>query len=489
MMRTSKQLARGAPSSNGSNAGLWADRPGSLSDAQKFAIGSQQSGDLRAPELPVHSDSGNPGASITANCATLPREARQNGEREARNLARRRYQKGSLILRGKRQPVWVGRWLEDEIQQDGTPHRVQRSEVLAAPRLEDAERRGIPHCPTKRLAFRELQARLDSVNAPTYRARPTATFAQFASRWESTVLVQHKPSTQATIRSQLRKYLAPYFGKYAMRDIHPEMVQQFISGLTVSPKSVRNFSATLQMIWRSARTWRYVAHDALEGIVLPKRRKVQRLFFTPEEVRRIVAAAEGAQRTFYWLAAETGMRAGELCGLRIEDLDLQRGLVLVRQSAWRGKIQTPKTENSVRTFALSPQLVEHLQGYLKTWRSNDARLLFATRNGTPWDANLLVRRKLHHLLATLGIQRCGLHAFRHTNSSLMDRLSVPLKVRQQRLGHSDPRLTLNVYTHVASEDDARVAAQLGELVSGIPCPNMPKLQNEGLAPGRQALVM
>lgn len=83
---------------------------------------------------------------------------------------------------------------------------------------------------------------------------------------------------------------------------------------------------------------------------------------------------------------------------------------------------------------------------------------------------------LYRLLAVLGIQRCGLHAFRHTNSSLMDRLSVPLKVRQQRLGHSDPRLTLDVYTHVASEDDARVAAQLGELVSGIPCPNVPKLQ-------------
>ena len=182
------------------------------------------------------------------------------------------------------------------------------------------------------------------------------------------------------------------------------------------------------------------------------------------------------------------MRAGELCGLRIEDLDLQRGLVLVRQSAWRGKIQTPKTENSVRTFALSPQLVEHLEGHLKTWRPNDGRLLFATKNGTPWDANLLVKRKLHRLLAALGIQRCGLNAFGHTNSSLMDRLSAPLKARQQRLGHSDPRLTLNVYTHVASEDDARVDAQLGELMSGIPCPNLPKLQNEGLVPGGQALV-
>jgi len=95
---------------------------------------------------------------------------------------------------------------------------------------------------------------LDSVNAPTYRGWPTATFAQFASRWESTVLVQHKPSTQATIRSQLRKYLVPHFGKFAMRDVHPEMVQEFVSRLTVGPKTVRNLSVTLQMIWCSART-------------------------------------------------------------------------------------------------------------------------------------------------------------------------------------------------------------------------------------------
>ena len=80
--------------------------------------------------------------------------------------------------------------------------------------------------------------------------------------------------------------------------------------------------------------------------------------------------------------------------------------------------------------------------YLKRWTPNEKGLLFATRNGTPWDANLLVKRKLYPLLDSLGIERGGLHAFRHTNSTLMDRLGAPLKLRQQRLGHSDPSLTL-----------------------------------------------
>ncbi len=412
-------------------------------------------------------------------CATLPAQAQQNGEREEGKLARRRFQKGSLFLRkNKRQPVWVGRWLEDEIEPDGKVHRVHRNEVLGTK----------DEFPTRRLALRELQARLDVVNAPTYRARPTATFAQFAARWETTVLIQHKLSTQATIRSQLRKYLVPFLGANQMRDIQPEGVQRFLSSLKVSPKTVRNLFATLQMIWRSARAWRYVAHDALDGIVLPKQRKARRFFFTIEETHRILTAASEPYKTFYWLAAETGMRAGELCGLREDDLDLERCLVHVCQSAWHGKLQEPKTDNAVRSFALSPQLVAHFGAYKQRWRPNEKRLLFATRNGTPWDANLLVKRKLRPLLDSLGIAGGGLHAFRHANSSFMDRLSVPLKVRQQRLGHSDPRLTLGVYTHVVSEDDVRIAAQLGELLSGIPCPNLPKLQKEGVARIEQPFV-
>ena len=189
--------------------------------------------------------------------------------------------------------------------------------------------------------------------------------------------------------------------------------------------------------------------------------------FSLEEVRRILQSAGEPFSTFYWLAVETGMRAGELCGLQVGDFDLQRGLVSVRQSVWRGKFQSPKSENAIRVLALSPAIIAHVAEVLKRWTPNDRGILFATRNGTPWDANLLVKRKLYPLLGSLGIERGGLHAFRHTNSTLMDRLGVPLKVRQQRLGHSDPSLTLDVYTHVADGDDMRVASQLDGILHPI----------------------
>jgi integrase len=378
------------------------------------------------------------------------------------DLSRRRYQKGRLFHRkGKRRNVWVGRWYEDIIE-DGVLRRIRRSEVLG---VAGSGKKQL----TKPQAQRELEERLDSINAPNYRALGSTSFTRFMARWEADVLTQHKPSTRATIKGHLKKFLVPCFGKMEVKYIRPQMVQQFIAqtALKVSPKTVRNIIATFRMAWRSARAWDLASHDALEGIVLPKKTRGTRFFFSVEEAQQIIRESQEPERTFYWLAMETGMRAGELTGLRTTDVDVRLRLIQIHQTVWHGKVQTPKTENAVRAFAISPALTEHLRSFLNEWRPNEGAFLFATRRGTPWDANLFVKRKLHPLLTRLGIRAprgTGLHAFRHTNSSLMDRLHTPLKVRTERLGHSDPKITLDVYTHVASEDDVSIATQLGVIL-------------------------
>jgi len=415
--------------------------------------------------------------------STMLNRGQQIGEQEGPVLARRRFQKGSLFLRGSR---WVLRWREDVIE-NGVVRRIYRSEVLG----DKSE------YPTRRLALRAADDRLSVVNSPNYRARPTATFRQFAARWQSTVLPQHKPSTQATVRSHIGKYLVPFLGDRCLKDVNAELIQVFISGIKAAPKTVRNIYVTLQIMWKSARAWGYVAHDCVSDVVLPKPRRSERFFFTLEEAQRILTTGDFCvwprsrsranvikaepYRTFYWIAVETGLRAGELCGLRVDDLDLERCLLRVEQSSWRGKLQLPKTENAVRSLAISPELALHVRDFIARWRPNRQRLIFASRAGTPWDANLLVKRKLQPTLRSLGIRLCGLHAFRHANETLMDRLGVPLKVRQQRLGHSDPRLTLGVYTHVASEDDVKIAGQLGRILH----PFGPTDKIKGLAEFRQ----
>jgi len=96
----------------------------------------------------------------------------------------------------------------------------------------------------------------------------------------------------------------------------------------------------------------------------------------------------------------------------------------------------------------------------------------------------LAKTAEHPLLDKLNIQRCGLHAFRHFAASMMDRLNAPLKLRQQRLGHSDAEMTLGVYSHVAREDDLRTAAQLGEILN----PSGPFQKSKGAAVDQQPLV-
>lgn len=379
-------------------------------------------------------------------------------------MARRRFQRGSLFLRGTRVPVWVGRWREDVVV-DGRVVRVSRKEVLGTKK----------DFPTQRLAWRELESRLAPINSPCYRAQRRATFAEFVAKWERDVLANHKPSTQSAARSVLRCWLIPHFGPMQMREITAETVQRFVTSCPRSPKTCRNFVLMLKMIWKTAKVWQYVTMDPFEDITLPRAVKRQRMFFTVDEVSRILAAAEEPQKTFYWLAAETGLRAGELCGLRIEDLDFATLTIRVRQSVWQGRVQTPKTDNARREFAISPQLAQHLNSFLRSWRPNSANLLFATKVGTAWTPCNLMRAKLHPLLDSLNIKRCGLHAFRHTNGSLMDRLNTPIKVRQERLGHAPGSdVTMTVYTHSVTDDDRKVAGQLGQIL----CPTLPNSQSE-----------
>ena len=162
---------------------------------------------------------------------------------ELEKMARRRFQRGSVLLRGKRRPKWVGRWREDVINSEGKLVRINRKEVLGTK----------SDFPTKKLAMRELELRIAPINSINYRALRTATFAEFAEIWNKNALTQHKQSTQLAVRSQLKKWLVPYFGNCAMRDVGGQTIQMFIQRCTLAPKSCHNLVLTLRMMWTSAR--------------------------------------------------------------------------------------------------------------------------------------------------------------------------------------------------------------------------------------------
>jgi integrase len=361
------------------------------------------------------------------------------------SMARRRYQKGSLVRRGD---VWYGRWWEDFFGPEG------RCRKYVCERLGTIE-----DFATKKLAHRELEQRIARVNSPLYRGVSTILFSQFAVSWQERILPQMKPSTAINYRTIIRKHLSPWLGNLQLSQICPELVQDFVVKLPASPKTVRNVVNCLRSMWNTAESWGYVHYDPFRGMRLPQIVITERPYFTLEEVREILAAAPEPYRTFYWLAAETGLRAGELCGLRWCDIGTTE--LRVRQTVWRGKIQTPKSAAASRPVALSP----HLAAMLSLKRETDSnQLVFRTKNGTPWSADLLVKRNLHKLCVKLRIAPRGLHAFRHGQGTLLDQMNVPVKVRQQRLGHTSAELTLNTYTHAITADERKFVDELGEIL-------------------------
>jgi integrase len=309
--------------------------------------------------------------------------------------------------------LWVGRWREDVIQPDGSITRPYKWEVLGT----------IQDYPTRKLVLRALEARLSTINSPTYRARPNAAFAEFANRWDATVLSQHKPITQSAIKSQLRRWLLPELGDCALKDLDGQRLQAFISKCDCNSKTIRNLVATLRIL------------------------------------------------------AETGIRGGEICALRIADLDLENAVIYVRQSVWRGQIQTVKSRKGNRRLPISARLAECLRFYLRTWRPNALGLLFATKMGTPWDHSLVRRRKFHPLLTRLGIPKCGFHAFRHGKATLMDQIGAPMAVRQDRLGHSEPQTTMG-YTHLSPLMNAQRQMTLGEFCTLLHGMNKKRSQHQ-----------
>jgi integrase len=383
-----------------------------------------------------------------------------SGRHPEDQMARRRHQRGQLSLRGK-EKLWVGRWREDLVRPDGTIHRARKSEVIGS----------LKEFKTRRLAARELEQRLSlsEVNSLTYKPRPTATFAQFAEKWLRDVLSQKKPSTGSADRSRIRKHLLPELGKIVMKDIDTQLVQTLIAKKKaegLSAKSVRNLVLLLRIMWRSAKAWRCLPAAVMldfDGLELTQADAKEPPSLTLDEMQRIVEAAPEPLRTFFWLLGETGMRAGEIAGLPVANLLLDLGAVKVSQAVWHGKIGTVKSRKAKRTIEISPELVLHLRHFLRTWRPNRAQLLFASQRGTPWDVDVVRKRKLYPLLEKLGIERCGFHAFRHGNETVMDLEHVPAAVRMDRMGHTDPRMMMN-YTHVASEDGRLFASRLGRLL-------------------------
>ena len=355
----------------------------------------------------------------------------------------------------------MGRWIEDFRLPNGQIVRRKRSRVL-----------GIAGKVTERQAQRQLDGILARVNDPGYLPESATTFQALAQEWSENAFREMKPSTVQNMRGHLANHLLPFFGQRQVREVTTRDIDTFLSKLAVSRKTKKNIFSTLKLILKQGRAWGNVRENIWEPVKKIGKSESEVRAYTDSEVEDILSRSTGAKRLFYWLAAESGMRKGELCGLRVCDVDSFRKLIHVRQAVWRGKVQTPKTKNAIRDIPIPAAIVDALREHIGDRMDG---FVFTTKNGTPWNADLLLRR---HLRGKLKIANGNLHMFRHTFATRQLHAGVPVTVVSKLLGHGSISTTLNIYAHVLTEHMEQFERQRARILGTKQAPEEGRVAEE-----------
>jgi integrase len=381
--------------------------------------------DLNSGETrpPLHSQDG------TANVvAATP--FRQKGRKY---MSKRSGQTGQVLLRNNR---WIGRYYVDV---PGELKRQRRAVVLGFKRELTK-----PQAKLKLLSI----ITTEGVNTPEHLERSLKqlkTFRDVADAWESKRLPQLKESTRYMAPKLIAKYLRPFFGHRPVAEIKTGNVNDWISGLQsnkLEPKTVHN----LWKMFRAMMNWHAQQNDEPPRKwypVLPALHHYEQRWFTQEEIGQIVNAAKGQHKVLFHVAAATGLRAGELFGLHVEDLDLNRRVIRIRRSVWRGQEVSPKTQRGYRDVWIDSTTAKTLEDYLGERTSGR---VFQTRCGTPLSDHDVLRDALHPICDRLKIKRGGMHAFRHGRVSHLQQSGAPPDFTKRQVGHSSLRTTSG-YTH------------------------------------------
>jgi integrase len=316
------------------------------------------------------------------------------------------------------------------------------------------------------------------------------TVAKAAEHWlEAAALEGLERSTLDHYRTHVIRHIVPKVGAAKLATLTTPQVNAFRDALLrdLSRPMARKVLASFRSIIKDARRRGTIAHNVAEGVTIVADKRARRRLEagrdipTPDEVRRILAAAEGRWRAFLVVAAFTGLRASELRGLRWSDVDLKTGTVHVRQraDAW-GTIGQPKTHTGQRAIPIGP----FVANTLKEWKlaGQNGALAFPDCDGAP-----VVHKTMQHagywpaqraagVVDAKGNPKYpGLHALRHFFASwCINRrkdggLELPIKTVQQRLGHSTIVMTSDTYGHLfpRGDDTEELAAAERALLSPV----------------------
>ncbi len=328
------------------------------------------------------------------------------------------------------------------------------------------------------LLIQLLNQRDTGIDAPSGKI----TVAEFLKRWLRDYASHLAPKTHRRYEEVVRLHLVPALGALPLTRLRPLHIQECYRRVLDMGRSARTALHThrvLREALQHALRWQLIARNPADAVEPPRPKRYEIPALPPDMIRQLLAAADDTRYgTLVHTAVMTGLRQGELLGLRWRDVDLETGTLSVRQTCqWLPRegfvFRQPKTHRSTRPVALSPRTVQRLRQHRSqqleerlslgpAYEDND--LVFATPLGTPLHPNTL-RVGWLRILKAANIGHLRFHDLRHAHATLMLQQGVHPKIVSERLGHSGIAITMDTYSHVLPGLQAEAAAQLDDLLA------------------------
>jgi integrase len=307
------------------------------------------------------------------------------------------------------------------------------------------------------------------------------TLNQFLQQWLESHKASIRPNTVQQYSYIVNHHLLPGIGRIRLKDLRPDHIQALYNSSLRDGKSQRTVQmmhAVLNHALNQALKWGLIGRNPAQGTSRPKFRRKEMKTLNGSQVQDLLQAVRGSRfEALYLLAVSTGMREGELLGLKWGDIDWETRRLKVQRQLQRLKesglvFSEPKSRAGIRSVVLSRIVVSRLRSHRviqayerlfagNRWKEND--LIFPTTIGTAWEPRNLYRH-FKTVLAQAGLPDIRFHDLRHTAATLMLQQGTHPKVVQERLGHADISLTLNTYSHVLPDIQEEAAEKFDLLL-------------------------
>jgi len=309
------------------------------------------------------------------------------------------------------------------------------------------------------------EARGDAVRGLIFDA-DNLKLSEYLDRWlADSVADTVRPTTFERYEQIVRVHIRPALGNLKLKSVTPAHVRGLYRDkleVGLSPRTVQYIHVTLHKALKQALADGLIPRNATEAVRPPQIRKEEIRPLTAEQVKMLFKAVRDDRlESLYILAVHTGLRQGELLGLKWGDVDLEAGTLQVRRTLTTAKggpvLSAPKTKGSRRTVKLSQTALEILKSHLERqlmeidqagdlW--HEKGLIFATESGEFLNRHYITTHRFKPLLKRAGLPQIRFHDLRHTCATLLLLKNVNPKIVSEMLGHSSIAITLDTYSHV-----------------------------------------